>query len=285
MFDNEKDFKEIVDRLNVDAKPNDAHRQDLRRQMLSAFSESLQKTLPHASPWPIIWRTIMNKPITKLATVAAILLIVVSTVTFFNHLATPAYAIEQTVEAFKKVNAVYVEETIREKGVVGFGKMWARRGRDGRFFFGDFRRESSAGDITVASESENLTYRYNPSTKTVHIHEGLTVTIGDFLDSNFFLRLKEEMEDVEIKYGKDESSGRDVVSLKYKEPSQYQSISKCGVITFDLESKLPTRFKLWDNPDFKGDTCIEWTLIEYNPKLSEDTFKFEIPKDVKVIKD
>ena len=35
MFDNEKDFKRIVDRLNIDNTPNDAHRENLRRQMLS----------------------------------------------------------------------------------------------------------------------------------------------------------------------------------------------------------------------------------------------------------
>jgi hypothetical protein len=35
--------------------------------------------------------------------------------------------------------------------------------------------------------------------------------------------------------------------------------------------------------DFKGEPFSEWTLIEYNPELPEDTFKFEIPDDATVI--
>jgi outer membrane lipoprotein-sorting protein len=57
------------------------------------------------------------------------------------------------------------------------------------------------------------------------------------------------------------------------------------VITFDLETKLPIRCTSWDNPDFNGEPWSEWTLIEYDPKLPEDTFKFNIPEDVRVIRE
>lgn len=226
----------------------------------------------------------MKSRISKLAAAAVIILTAVFGITVLDKSVTPAYAIEQTIEAFKKVNSVYVEQTIREKGISWNTKMWARRGEDGKFFFGDYREESVYGDITVVNESENRTYYYNPSTKEVYIYKGLTVTIGSFLDIDFLLYLKKEMEDVEIEYGKDEITGKDVVSLKYKEPSKFKSKCKYGVITFDLESKLPTLIKLWDNPDFKGEPYVEWTLIEYNPKLPEDTFKFEIPEDATVIR-
>ncbi len=68
MFKNENDFKKIVSRLNIDNKPNDAHRQNLRRQMLSAFGRSGQHR--------ISWQTIMKSPITKLA-IAAVIIIAV----------------------------------------------------------------------------------------------------------------------------------------------------------------------------------------------------------------
>ena len=164
--------------------------------------------------------------------------------------------------------------------------MWARRGEDGKFFFGDFRQESSYGDTIVANERENLTYCYYPSTKEVYIYEGLTETIGSFLDINFFLWLQGEMKDVKMEYGKDEVTGKKIVSLSFKAAEKYQkSAGKCGVIIFDLESKLPSRIKLWDNPDLEGDPFIVWTLIVYNPKVSEDIFKFEIPEDATVIRD
>ena len=281
MNDNEKQFEDFVHNIKFDDTPDAAHRNKLEQKLLNKLTNQHQQ---RHSPLEI-WRLIMKNRTTKLATAAVIILIAVFGITVLDKSVSPAYAIEQTIEAFKKVNSVYVEQIIREEGTLLNTKLWARRGEDGKFFFGDYRQESVYGDITVANEGENRTYYYNPSTKEVYIWKGLTVTIGSFLDIDFFLYLKEEMEDVEIEYGKDEITGKDVVSLKYKEPSKFKSKCKCGVITFDLESKLPNLFKLWDNRDFKGEPWLEWTLIEYNPKLPEDTFKFEIPEDATVIKE
>jgi outer membrane lipoprotein-sorting protein len=232
-------------------------------------------------------RTIMTSTITKLAAAAVIIIAVVLSIAFFDKSVTPAYGIEQTIEAFSNVDSVYVEAITRGEANTSLNlKMWARRGEDGKFFFGDFRQESSYGDTIVANEKENLTYCYYPSTKEVYIYEGLTETIGSFLDINFFLWLQGEMKNVKMEYSKDEVTGKEVVSLSYKETGKYQkSASKCGVIIFDLESKLPSCIKLWDNPDFEGDPFIVWTLIVYNPKVREDIFKFEIPKDATVIRD
>ena len=234
-----------------------------------------------------IWRVIMKSKITKLAAAAVIIVAIGFSITFLDRLATPAYAIEQTIEALKKVNSVYVEEIYREKGTLLKIKMWARRGSHGKFFFGDFRRESGDdGYTTVVNESENQTYYYDPSAKTVRIYEGLNVTIGDFLDRDYFLHLQQEMENVELEYGEDKITGKEVVVLKYKVsiPSDYdKSITKSQVITFDLETKLPIRWTSWDNPDFKGEPYSEWILIEYNQELPGNTFKFEIPEDTTVI--
>ena len=262
------------------------------RQALFAKLESEETKAPTPRPnisLAFIWRTIMKTRITKLAAAAAIIVIAALSISYLGDLATPAYAIEQTIEAFKKVNSVYVETTIREKGISCSAKMWARRGSHGNFFFGDFRQESGDNGYTiVANESENRTYYYDPSAKRVRIYGRLNVTIGNFLDRDYFLHLQQEMENVELEYGKDEVTGKEIVLLKYKVPipSKYdKSISKSSVITFDLETKLPIRWKGWDNPDFKGEPWSEWTLIEYNPKLSESTFKFEIPEDAKVIRE
>jgi outer membrane lipoprotein-sorting protein len=234
-----------------------------------------------------IRRLIMKSPITKLAAAAVIIIAVTLSITFFDKSVTPAYGIEQTIEAFRDVNSVYVEAITRGEANTSLNlKMWARRGEDRKFFFGDFRQESSYGDTIVANEKENLTYCYYPSTKEVYIYEGLTETIGSFLDINFFLYLQKEMKDVKMEYGKDEVTGKEIVSLSFKETERHQkSACKCGVIIFDLESKLPSRIKLWDNPDFEGDAYIVWTSIMYNPKVREDTFKFEIPEDATVIRD
>ena len=238
---------------------------------------------------PNLRRVIMKSRIGKLAAAAVIIVAVALSISLWNKSMPAGYAIEQTIEAFSKVDSVYVEEIIREEGTLLNTRKWARRSGDGKFFFGDFRQESGGNGYTIiVDESENRTYYYNPSAKTVRIYERLNVTIGNFLDTNFYVDLQEEMEDVKIEYNKNKITGKDIVLLKYKVPmpSRYdKSICKSGVITFDLESKLPIRMTSWDNPDFEGEPYLEWTLIEYNPKLPEDTFKFEIPEDVTVIKD
>lgn len=74
MFQNENDFKKIVSRLDIDDKPNPAHRERLRGQMLSVFDTSGEQPETESIP---LWGTIMKSPITKLAVAAAVIIIVV----------------------------------------------------------------------------------------------------------------------------------------------------------------------------------------------------------------
>ena len=74
MFKDEADFEEIVGRLNIDDSPDQAHREELRRQMLSVFNEttdesSVGPTVIHAQGRPIL-----QSPLAKLAA-AAILVV------------------------------------------------------------------------------------------------------------------------------------------------------------------------------------------------------------------
>lgn len=68
MFENENDFKNIVEQLNIDTQPNDNHRENLRRQMLSAFNQGRQAGT--------FWQSITKSPLTKLAAAAVIIIAV-----------------------------------------------------------------------------------------------------------------------------------------------------------------------------------------------------------------
>ena len=255
------------------------------KDALAAYEKS--ETRQTTALRPNVWRIIMKHNMTKFAAAAVFVAVALVSVTLLDKTATPAWAIEDTIKAFEKVNSVYVEQIIREKGTLLNTKMWARRGSNGKFFFGDFRQEAVGyGDTTVVNESENRTYYYNPSVKTVRIYDGLNVTIGSFLDKDYFLHLQQEMENVELEYVKDKKTGKEAVILKYKVPipSKYdKSIIKSDVITFDLETKLPIRWTSWDNPNFNGVPYSECTSIEYDPELPENTFDFKIPDGAKVV--
>ena len=73
MFKDEKEFKNIVDKLNIDTKSNQAHREKLKKQMLSVFEETSQKQTTGQRK-PDIWRKIMKSPFIKLAAAAVIII-------------------------------------------------------------------------------------------------------------------------------------------------------------------------------------------------------------------
>jgi len=110
MFKNESDFKKLVDQLNMDAKPNSTHRENLRRQMLSAFKETKKlrtaETPPAAARQSII-RTILSSRITKLAAAAAAILIAVSVLNLLPT-STGAKVYAAAIQALETVQTVHV---------------------------------------------------------------------------------------------------------------------------------------------------------------------------------
>ncbi|MHC4159362.1 MAG: hypothetical protein ACYSSO_09820 [Planctomycetota bacterium] len=100
MFTNENDFKNIVNRLNIDDKPDTDHRQNLRQKMLSAFNQTGKFTTT-------TWLTL--RTITKLAAAAAIIVVGALVITFLQQSATPAYAIEQTIEANRTMRYIHTK--------------------------------------------------------------------------------------------------------------------------------------------------------------------------------
>ena len=72
MFKDEGEFEKIVSRLNIDGKPDPAHRENLRRQMLSVFNETAQQSRKQSTPLGVLRRTIMKNTFTKIAAAIAI---------------------------------------------------------------------------------------------------------------------------------------------------------------------------------------------------------------------
>jgi len=77
MFKNEADFEKLVSRFNIDNKPNPAHRENLRRQMLSAFNETGEQDITQPTILQTLRRTIMKSPVPKFAAAAAVIIIIV----------------------------------------------------------------------------------------------------------------------------------------------------------------------------------------------------------------
>ena len=84
MFKNEADFKKLVSRLNIDDKANPAHRENLRRQMISAFDEAAQKSATRIIDFRTFGRIIMKSKITKLAAAAVIIIAAIMTIHYLG---------------------------------------------------------------------------------------------------------------------------------------------------------------------------------------------------------
>ncbi len=76
MFKNESEFEKLISRLNIDDKPSRTHRENLRRQMVSAFNRRRKQDL-RTGDWQVLRRTIMKNRTRKFAAVAAIVILVI----------------------------------------------------------------------------------------------------------------------------------------------------------------------------------------------------------------
>jgi hypothetical protein len=102
MNDIERQFENFVRQIKFNDTPNPAHRDRLGNELI--------QTLRNQSHRPAkIWRIIMKSQITKLTAAAAVILIAVLLVTFFNATNTPLYAFEQTVEAHHTIRNIYIK--------------------------------------------------------------------------------------------------------------------------------------------------------------------------------
>ncbi|MEA3225656.1 MAG: hypothetical protein U9Q07_06860 [Planctomycetota bacterium] len=109
MLKNEADFKKTVSWLNIDNKPNPAHRESLRRQMLFAFDETGQQTQRRTTPLGVFGRTIMRSPIMKLATAAGIIIATLILIhQFGGSVDVTTAALAQAIENTKKMPWMHV---------------------------------------------------------------------------------------------------------------------------------------------------------------------------------
>jgi hypothetical protein len=87
--------RQFINNASINSNPdvNEA----VLKELLSEMDKSQSTTCPARQP--DMWRTIMKSPIIKLTAAAVIIIAIVISVTILDKSVTPAYAIEQTIEA------------------------------------------------------------------------------------------------------------------------------------------------------------------------------------------
>ena len=274
MTDNEKQFEDFVRKIKFDDTPDPDHRNKLEQNLLTALTKQTPRQIK-------IWRTIMKTKITKLATAAAIILIVALGITLLNKSTTPAWAVEQTIEALKKFNAVHITGIVipLEDDLQHSFDLWARANED-HTQSGDFRIETDTGQINWVQGND--TYHYDPNRNTVHIRRGERAQINPWIGRDLLQTLERYTNDWWVSYGTDPATDRDRVFVTCSHPHANAGGPKSWWFEFDLETKLPVRFKEWHNLQRKGKPDVDVQRIVYYEDLPDETFKFEIPEDAVV---
>lgn len=269
--------KLIRDSHVLDVNTSSEMDQRIMRDALKAQKELADTKLADAEP--NIWRIIMKSRITKLATAAAVILIAVLGVTFLDKAVTPAWAIEQTIDLLKSFNAMHITGTmLNEEGKQVSFEAWARANEE-QTASNHLRLEMETGEIDVISERRR--YEYDPETANVKITEDYGDAIGIWFGADFFDSLKKIVLDWSQTCGRDPSTNRDRVFVTCSHPAAPGPRSYW--FEFDVESKLPTSFKQWENMSRRGTPSFYVKSITYLDDLPDEMFHFEIPEGAEIV--
>ncbi|MHC4664512.1 MAG: LolA family protein [Planctomycetota bacterium] len=272
MKDNERQFEDFVARIKFDDTADPNHRDRLERDLLSALKKGTARQ-------GVIWRTIMKSQITKVAGAAAVILIAVLAIPITDKLAAPAWAIDQTIDALSKFNAIHFSGTVvDEHGNETTFEAWARA--DSEQTAADcLRMETTMGKVQVVWQ--NRGYEYDPQTQIVYVTESCGPPISPWLGARLLEFLKEFTIDWDERYGKDAATGRERVFVTCSHPAAPDPRS--WWFEFDVESKLPVSLKQWENMTRQGPPKWYARSITYLEDLPDELFDFKIPESAEVV--
>ncbi len=273
MFKNETDFKKIVSRLNIDTEPNPAHREKLRRQMLSVFNETEQKSQKRTTPLGVFRRKIMKSPITKLAAAAVIIIAVLIGVHQLGA-STPAFA--DIVRPLLSARTTTCKITINIKGE-------PPQTRDCMFMEpGRMRQVMPSGVIRISDKRQGQTMKLYPAEKKAIIYEMTNIPEDKQRQTNWFQQIREcirqaqENEDESVKFiGKQKIDGVRAIGYRIGENSDMMDMT----VWADAETLLPIRIEY---SLASAGAIIEGTItysdIVVNVELDESLFSIQVPE-------
>jgi outer membrane lipoprotein-sorting protein len=283
MNDNEKQFEDFVGNIKFDDTPDTDHRNKLEQKLICAMAKQPQRIQ--------IWRIIMKSRITKLATAAVIIVAVVFFLTILDNSTSAVWAIEQSIEALSKYNAILVEGSesfLDENGRLQMRdvKAWAVANEDQTKV--EKERHEVDGVPTIITNGVE-TWRYDPQTNTVIKNRPYGTPEG-WIGSRFFEQLSAfrkagVINDWEVTYGKDPATGRQRAFLTVAWLDKRYNGPRSMWFEFDVESKLVVSLKQWENSNWEGPPRIISEKITYYESLPDELFEFEIPEGATVIEE
>ena len=271
MKDLEKQFENFTGQIKFDDMPSPAHRDRLEKNLLQTLAR-------RQSPRPKkLWRIIMKSQISKLAAVAVIIVsVIIGLATILKYGATPAYAIEQTIEAIKNVPIVHIFGRDSQNKQI---EMWIQVNPNTGLMEYCYINHIDDEKLTISTPKN--TYRYDKLTNTVRLKDGPSVSsifrLGQFFDD---IKLFNDRFNGRITHNEvfDPNTRRNLIELKI-------TSSKLEVMSLiDPQTKLPISVDI-----IRGEKLGYYEIlkhadhIHYDDLLPEKLFDFTIPLGATII--
>ena len=262
-----KDIRKIVTQFNVKPAP------EMRSRVLNEALEIQRNRKQQNISDTCAWRIIMKSKITKFAAAAVFVAVAILSITFLDKSVTPAYAIEQTIEAMRSIRSIHAFTTDWEGSQ---GETWVQvnpeTGQEEYHY-------SDQGDLLIVATPQ-ATYYYHKDKNLVRVQKeyapASSVSISRFLE--------------ELPKWVQEHGGKCEFHTQFNEALQKENIiihvvipamEKELYVRIDPQTKLPISLESIRSKPGQGVKSVD--SIEYNTFIPEGIFEFEIPKGAKVV--
>ncbi len=282
-------MKSLEDIENRIAKFNVNPRSEMRSKVLDEALEIQRSQKQKSTSDTYTWRIIMKSPLVKVAAVAVLIVACLIGVFMFNRTSSVAWAIEQSIEALSKYNAVVFEGS--ESFMDEDGKLQMRTGKTWWVANEDqtkVKKERTDMDgVTILIANGQETWRYDPQTNTVIKNRPYGMPEhwigGRFLEQLRAFHESGLMNHWEVTYSKDPVTGKQRAFLTIAWLDKRYNGPRSLWFEFDVESKLVVSLKQWENANWEGPPRIVSEKITYYENLPDELFEFEIPDGATVI--
>jgi hypothetical protein len=290
-MDNDKKlFEELLKADGIDPTAATEHEREVFAKMLDQQSKPKRSTpaIRHD-----IRRIIMKNRITKFAVAAVFIAAVLLSISLFDKTATPAWAIEQSIEAMKNYRGIHYSGTIAVswndffKGLgvedlpqlpesMGEFEMWAQADQE-------LSRSSNTKiicqDNIIITGSKLQTYVQIADGTIYHI-QGDLMKIDPWPTSKLLRHLRETTDTWTELYGMNAETGKERILVRCSDSDRNRSWE----FEFDAESKLLISLKQWNSSDsHEGLPNINiWKIVHYE-ELPDDIFDVDISDPGEII--
>lgn len=290
MFKNETDLEKIVGRLKIHAEPNPAHRESLRREMLSVFDETTQQSQKRTTQLGVFRRIIMKSPIAKITAAAAI--IIVAILVLHNgsvDVVTPAFGLQDVLDALKetewvhcvvKVEQVNVDTKTAEKMGIGGWESWESVHPSYSI------EKHDNGKVYFTEKDTGKTSRYDPRTNRITVvykDPPSSQETYDSLADKYVKELAEvEKKGDNVKYEEGVYEGRPVQIVSFDATSE-GGLHTTMSVSIDSETYLPKKYTAQQTLPKKGLHGTISGIFDYPETGPEDIYAVGVPRTAEIV--